>query len=285
MRQLKEPIPNYQLPETAQAGILITSSEEKHKTGHNIHLPHRDKHYLLIIMFEGSFEALVDFKKFKITAQAVTLILPGQVHQTLEIKNGKAATISFDPVLVASELVPVLQSYFYKQSALPEDKDLFKELNSLLQILIAKKDHHTKPLHAFTMHVTLQNMLALIACKIQSLNNTHAPEKRPVFITQQFKTLLQQSFRELKKPSDYANALHISVKHLNDTVKTSTGLSVSLHIQQEIMLEARRLLYHSSLSVKEIAYTLGYDDAVYFTRLFKKNTGLTPLSFRRQFSH
>ena len=285
MRQSKEPIPNFQLPETAQSGILITSSGESDKAGHDIHLPHRDEHYLLIMMFNGSFEALVDFKRFEVSANAVAIILPGQVHQVLEINNGKAVTISFDPILVASELIPVLQSYFYEQSVLPEDDILFEELNSLLQILIAKKDHHTKSLHAFAMHVTLQNMLALIACKIQSVNNTYSPEKRPALIAQQFKTLLQQSFKRLKKPSDYAKALHVSVKHLNDTVKASTGFSVSLHIQQQIMLEARRLLYHSSLSVKEIAYTLGYEDVVYFTRLFKKNTGLTPLSFRRQFSH
>ncbi|MFT4155517.1 helix-turn-helix domain-containing protein [Parafilimonas sp.] len=285
MKRSKEPIPNFHLPETARSGILINSSGEINKAGHDIHLPHRDEHYLLIMMFDGCFKALVDFKQFEVAGSAVALILPGQVHQVLEINKGKTVTISFDPLLVASELIPVLQSYFYKQTVLPEDDILFRELSALLQILIAKKDHHTKPIHAFVMHVTLQNMLALIACKIQSVNNAGTIEKRPALIVQQFKTLLQQSFRQLKKPSDYAKALHISVKHLNDTVKASTGFSVSFHIQQEIMLEARRLLYHSPLSVKETAYTLGYEDVVYFTRLFKKTTGLTPLSFRRQFSH
>jgi AraC family transcriptional activator of pobA len=50
---------------------------------------------------------------------------------------------------------------------------------------------------------------------------------------------------------------------------------------QEVVLEAKRLLYYSRLNVKEIAYELGYEDHTYFSRLFKQNTEMTPLAFRR----
>jgi len=56
--------------------------------------------------------------------------------------------------------------------------------------------------------------------------------------------------------------------------------SVSHHTQQRIILEAKRLLYHSAKSVKEISFELGYEDYPYFLRLFSKVTGVTPLSFR-----
>ena len=62
--------------------------------------------------------------------------------------------------------------------------------------------------------------------------------------------------------------------------KLQPGHPVSYHIHQRIILEAKRLLYHSSKSIKEIAGELGYDDYSYFTRLFVKTTGMTPLAFR-----
>jgi YesN/AraC family two-component response regulator len=84
----------------------------------------------------------------------------------------------------------------------------------------------------------------------------------------------------MKRPADYAEVLNISVAYLNECVKNVTGFSVSHHIQQRIILEAKRLLYHSDNSVKEIAAELGYDDYPYFSRLFVKVAGITALTFR-----
>jgi AraC-like DNA-binding protein len=80
----------------------------------------------------------------------------------------------------------------------------------------------------------------------------------------------------------YAGSLNISTPYLNECVKTTTGYSVSWHIQQRVVLEAKRLLYHSDKSIKEIAGELGYDDYSYFTRLFVKVSGLTPVAFRNK---
>lgn len=62
-----------------------------------------------------------------------------------------------------------------------------------------------------------------------------------------------------------------------------TGFSVSHWIHHEIVLEAKRLLYHSEYSVKEIAHELGYEDHAYFSRLFKEVVRQTPGEFRRRY--
>ncbi|WP_258539462.1 helix-turn-helix domain-containing protein [Chitinophaga oryzae] len=69
---------------------------------------------------------------------------------------------------------------------------------------------------------------------------------------------------------------------LSFCVKATTGQSVSWHIQQRVILEAKRLLRHSTKSVKEIAAELGYDDYPYFSRLFTKITGMSALAFRNK---
>jgi len=77
--------------------------------------------------------------------------------------------------------------------------------------------------------------------------------------------------------------LNVSETYLNEALKKVTGLSVSYWIQQEVLLEAKRLLYYSEMNVKEIAHTLGYTDHTYFSRLFKKTEGTTPLLFRTHY--
>ena len=86
----------------------------------------------------------------------------------------------------------------------------------------------------------------------------------------------------MKSPSEYADKLNLSTAYLNECVKNTTGYSVSYHIQQRVILEAKRLLYYSDKSVKEIAAELGYDDYPYFSRLFTKIAGITALAFRNK---
>lgn len=105
---------------------------------------------------------------------------------------------------------------------------------------------------------------------------------RSEIITKAFKSALQRDFVSIKQPSAYALTLNISTSYLNECVKDTTGQPVSYHIQQRIILEAKRLLYHSDQSVKEIADTLGFEDYAYFSRLFSKATGMSALSFRNK---
>lgn len=101
-------------------------------------------------------------------------------------------------------------------------------------------------------------------------------------VAKTFKLALEKNFITAKRPADYAQKLNISVHYLNECVKNTTGLPVSYHIQQRVILEAKRLLFHSNKSVKEIAAELGYEDYAYFSRLFNKATGMTALTFRNK---
>jgi AraC family transcriptional activator of pobA len=81
---------------------------------------------------------------------------------------------------------------------------------------------------------------------------------------------------------DYADRLGVSPKHLNDCVRATTGASASGTLHARLQLEARRLLLHTDLPVTEIADRLGFSDASYFVRFFKRLAGTTPRAFRAQ---
>ena len=92
--------------------------------------------------------------------------------------------------------------------------------------------------------------------------------------------MINASFRELKEVGDYAAGLNISAGHLSEVVKVQSGKPAIKHIHERLILEAKRLLFHTNTPLKEIAYELGFSDASYFNRFFKRETDLTPAAYR-----
>ena len=102
-----------------------------------------------------------------------------------------------------------------------------------------------------------------------------------VTITNRFKALLMTHFRTRHLVSDYASMLSITPNHLNKTVKAITGKSPTRWIDEAIVLEAKVLLANSPLTVSQVAAEVGLFDASYFTRMFRKYEGTTPLQYRQ----
>lgn len=95
-----------------------------------------------------------------------------------------------------------------------------------------------------------------------------------------FENLIEVHYKNLKSVKDFAGKLNISANYLNAVCKETIGRTAGEMIRDRVILEAKRLLLHSSISVCEAAYYLGYDDCSYFIRLFKKDVGHTPEKFR-----
>jgi AraC-like DNA-binding protein len=284
VKKQKDPIPRFSMLDTAKAGISISSYKKpKLKTDHDVYIPHRDTHYLLIVLISGSYTMRVDFNELYVKKGSVVLVSPGQVHQLVNVKDANGYSIAFDTSFM-SEPCKGLLEYYFRQEQILSQVPLFNKLITLCELM---QQLHDAPPTSFTisgMHALLQSMLTLMAGHVEQyqLDDDNKPT-RAHHIEQLFKQLLQANFKQWKKPAEYAKAMNISVSHLNDTIKEITGDSVTYHIQEVIILEAKRLLYHTNLTAKEICFEVGYEDAVYFSRLFKKVTGTSPLSFRQQF--
>ena len=91
-----------------------------------------------------------------------------------------------------------------------------------------------------------------------------------------FETLKAGKALQLKKVSDYADELGVSQNHLNDTIKDVTGRSAGQQIRNQLIKLATMCLMHSSKSISETAYVLGFEDPSYFARFYKNQTGKSP---------
>jgi AraC family transcriptional activator of pobA len=96
-----------------------------------------------------------------------------------------------------------------------------------------------------------------------------------------FKQLLSQHIRQLHRVAAYADLLHVTPNHLNKAVKSVTGKSPTTWIDEALVLEAKSLLFQTTLPVAEVAALVGITDASYFSRLFKKVEGHPPSALRR----
>ncbi len=100
----------------------------------------------------------------------------------------------------------------------------------------------------------------------------------------QFRELLERQYKDGLTVSEYANKLHISTKTLTTITKSVTSKSPSELISKRVILEAQRLLSFTSLKVNKIGYRLGFEDASYFVKYFKRHLKRSPSEYRNLIS-
>ncbi len=161
-------------------------------------------------------------------------------------------------------------------------KDIFSIIQKSASLCLTLSERKKHKLHYHLLNNSCNTVIALVASQYLDQEKSTAPLSRYESVAKSFKKLLEGNFVTFKRPADYAQQIHISTPYLNECVRNATGYSVTYHIQQRVVLEAKRLLYHSDKSVKEVAADMGYEDYSYFVRLFTKVTGITPAAFRNK---
>lgn len=99
-----------------------------------------------------------------------------------------------------------------------------------------------------------------------------------------FVNLVGENYKKGFTIPEYARLLHMSSRGLSELTHQLLNKTPSRMIQERIVLEAQRMLLYSALNVNQVGYRLGFDDASYFVKYFKKHTGISPSEFRKSFS-
>ncbi|MEO6177001.1 MAG: AraC family transcriptional regulator [Flavobacterium circumlabens] len=284
MKNKNQHIEQFPLTPNAKAGVFIRNMKGNNSEEHDISKPHRDNHCQLMLATEGSFKLNIDFKNVEFNAPALICVFPEQVHYIIEVDSPKGWIINFDPSLVDKELLQLMENKMNAPLPLEPTANLFHQATTLMALIEKLQSENTNKFVHKASHSLLNGLLNLIIGEIMTGSSSQNQKtSRGIILKDTFGQLLKQHFKTWKQPAQYAAALAISAAHLNDTVKALTGNPISIHIQETSILEAKRLLYFTDNSVKEIAHEVGYDEPVYFGKLFKKLTNMTPLEFRKQF--
>lgn len=242
---------------------------------------HRDSGYTFHFIQKGTVHIEIDFQKYKITSPAIVYMHPNQVHRILSFTDITVCALSMNKEKLNPDYLDFLEKISPSKPLLltkPQHVNIFTSFSLCLNFSKQKSNK----LYHLLLKDSSNTLVALLISEFLDHNNAENILPRFEIIAKNFKQHLEKNYVTLKRPSTYAKLLNISTHYLNESIKSATGLSVSQQIQDRIILEAKRLLYHSDKSVKEIAYELGYEDYPYFSRLFTKITGMTALTFRQQ---
>jgi len=278
----KKSIPVNSFNDKYREGIIIArASLNGLPNSKEIEQSHRDEGHLFILQEKGITYIEIDFQKHKIKAPALIYIHPNQVHRLIKFENATVGTWMITSENLHQEYIRLLED-LTPVKFLSLKKESLSIISEMLSLCINLSERKDEKLYYSILKESCNTLVALVISQYLSLSKSTDQISRFTVITKAFKLSLEQNYIEIKSPAEYAKNLNISTAYLNECVKTTTGHPVSYHIQQRVILESQRLLYHSDKSIKEIASELGYDDYSYFTRLFTKVTGMTPLAFRNK---
>ena len=246
---------------------------------------HRDVHCNFFFQETGFSRIMVDFREISFEGCGVFCILPGQVHKPIATTGSTGWYMATDMMSLDESFRMIFEEYITNAKPIALNEQQAEEFRKCLWLL---HDLSIKPINSAVQQSIVRSMVqvclgmfaAIFQDQVQQDPSIHL---RPAVITREFKRALLKNFKTVKSPSEYASLLNISPSYLNEVVKHTTGLSVSHWIHQEVMMEAKRLLYFTSLGVKEIAFQVGYEDHTYFSRLFSKVVQCSPGQFRSQY--
>jgi AraC-like DNA-binding protein len=200
----------------------------------------------------------------------------------LQIEKVEAYILAISSEAIYADYLNLLEQTIAPAKGLAINSDMISVFNQTLSLCLTIFERNNNKFYPSLLKNYCNAFVGLIISQYLEQLIPLGSLSRFEIVTKEFKQFLERGFALLTRPSDYASALHISTPYLNECVRKATGFSVSYHIQQRIILEAKRLLYHSHQSVKEIAIQLGYQDYAYFSRLFTKIARMTPIAFRNK---
>ena len=247
--------------------------------------PHRHDFYTVLIVKDAQGLHKIDFNSYSLGVKQIYFVAPGQVHQVIEEKKSEGFALTFSTDFLIENTIPLtfikdlnlFQNYDQSPPLLPEDEDFqtivgFAE--EIHKLFLSTQSNKSLSIGAYLKLILIQ---CSNVCTLQ-LDETKNSRSN---LIRRFKNAVDEHYRKEHFTSFYANLLHITPDHLNRTVKEKLGKTAKEYIQARITTEAKRLLYFTALTNKEVGYELGFSEPANFSAFFKKCTGQSPSHFKK----
>ncbi|WFU19930.1 helix-turn-helix domain-containing protein [Bradyrhizobium sp. CB3481] len=252
--------------------------------------PQRPGFHLLMLFTSGSGDHFLDFRRVRCKAGTLVHARPGQVQQFV---LGQA--LEADVLLFTSEFlfpaIPAPDGAAFGpliDDIVPEDvTDLQPDaLESVVSVMSAIQRAYSKAdgskLSATILQHLLHAVLLTIAIYYLKCDARRMTDSLSM-IFQRFRQALEAKFTQTRTVEDYAEAIGCSAKSLRRACMMASDCSPKSLIEQRLILEAKRLLAHTGLTVEAIAAELGFSEPTNFVKFFRRHGGMRPLDFRVKF--
>ena len=254
---------------------------------HNL-MPHLHDFYSIFWIESGEAIHATEFVEYSLKADTILFVPPGLKHRMYIDKSVGGIYILFNEEFIQYNRVNVqpLKNYrLFNNSEFkslitvePDRKERLRNITNLIFNELRNRDEYSQDIVLNLLHLFLLESRRIFDQQNQS--EKEESESTPDTTIIRFKQLIEENFTKEKNVSPYAEMLNMNPSCLNELSKRITGITAGELIRNRVIDETKKLLYSSRMSGKEIAYELGFDDPAYFSRFFKKYTGITLKEFR-----
>lgn len=269
-------------------GLHIESIKDYSTNEPNIPISsHVHNYYVMLWFKEGGFTHTVDFIDYEVLPNSIFFIAPGQIHSFKNYtgQEGIAIKYSMDFFDCNCEKEDQFIKFNTFNSAGHEPFCLLKEegVNGVERLIEQQKieEKLDAPGH-FEALRALTKLLFIHIHRFSTRNTaTYLESKRPshrLFV--RFRDMLEKDFKTKHMVHEYAAKLNVSTKTLSNSILECSGKAPLTFINDRILLEAKCLLMYSTMMTREVAKELGFEDPSYFSKFFKRETGVLPSSYK-----
>lgn len=248
--------------------------------------PHRHSFYQVLFIEKGNGIHRIDFEDHLISSPIIYFLSPGQVHDLVfDDKNTTGILINFSEDFFNSFLLKTnyLEDFYFfnkngKFSCYNFDEH-FDDIKILFRKILYHYENPSKNTNNIIRTLLLEIFYLVENEKYSDAENTNYSSQKNII--SKFEKLIEKHFPEAHYPNYYAERLSVTANYLNAVCKKNSDVTAGEIIRKRIVLEAKRLLINSELTISEIAYHLHFEDNSYFTKFFKTQTQTSPSDFRK----
>jgi len=271
---------------------VISFGRTTHKLDRLMPEPHRHDFFEIIWVRHGSGEVWSDFRTYPVRPCTLFFSAPGQIHAWKLAGPARGHIASFreeflgvtgeDPALLGK--LP----FFYGEAQAPllhldtretrRVEQVFRQITLEAAESLPGRDDLVRSY----LTILLTHARQAFGRRVAGAAGTEGPLPPVDLLSRRFRLVLEERFSTLREVQDYAQLLGVSRTHLNDHLQHNLGRTASELIQERVVLEAKRLLLHSTQTVAQIAYRLRFQDPSHFGRFFRRIAGCTPGEFRQR---
>ena len=248
---------------------------------------HNHNRFQIIWVIKSAGSCAITRESWDIDNNSIFCIRPGQMPRFRYKEDTEGFVISFtETFLNVGELEFDLTcqnnlfQLFSRTNGIKIDNEMIAEMREI----VIKMMKENSSMYLFKTEI-IKRYLKIFLIYLTRHFNTDlrlVTQSRNMEIVQRFKQLLERNFKEKKMVTDYASEICVTPNYLNEIIKKMTGYSAGHQIRQRVVLEAKRMALYSDVSMKEIAYELGFLDPCHFSKFFKGFTGVNFSDFKKE---
>jgi AraC-like DNA-binding protein len=250
----------------------------------HVQQPHAHDFYLLLYITHGYGTHTIDLISYDLQPGSLFFLVPGQVHSWSLSADARGFILFFEEGFYLQQYpaARLVEYSFFNPINAPVVYTSLAD-NGLLSLMERIYQENTAAQPASNRDLVVGAYLFLyleLAARFYP-HDSPLPPAYGQHHVREFGRLLNQHFRTQKSVGYYAERLSLTANHLNAICRRMLNKTASDLIHERVVTEAQRQLKHSALSVAQVADALGFDNASYFARYFKKYVGQAPETFRQ----